>query len=290
MVTKRNAIIMAAGTSSRFVPLAHECPKGLLKVKGDVLIERQIRQLKEAGVYDITIVVGYMANKFAYLKKMYQVDIVMNEDFARYNNVSSLIKVIDRLDDTFICSSDNYFPENVFIPYSDESYYSALYANGLTSEYCLITDSDDHITGVTIGGKDAWYMVGHVYLTHEFSKAFRNIFVTEYENEETRYGYWEDLYIRHLDHLPLIKINRYQAGAIYEFDSLDELRLFDESYMNDTRSQVIKDICKILNVSESDIHDCYNIKHEGDYLNFHFKAADNLYEYNNINGLKIMRR
>ena len=56
---KRNAIIIAAGTSSRFVPLSFEKPKGLIEVKGEVLIERQLRQLNEAGIDDITIVVGY---------------------------------------------------------------------------------------------------------------------------------------------------------------------------------------------------------------------------------------
>ena len=43
-----NAIIMAAGLSSRFAPLSYEKPKALITVKGEVLIERQIRQLKEA--------------------------------------------------------------------------------------------------------------------------------------------------------------------------------------------------------------------------------------------------
>ena len=56
-----NAIIMAAGTSSRFAPLSYEKPKGLLQVKGEILIERQIRQLQEAGISDIIVVVGYMA-------------------------------------------------------------------------------------------------------------------------------------------------------------------------------------------------------------------------------------
>ncbi|MBQ1982979.1 MAG: NTP transferase domain-containing protein, partial [Clostridia bacterium] len=45
-----NAVIMAAGTASRFAPLSYERPKALISVKGEVLIERQIRQLKEAGV------------------------------------------------------------------------------------------------------------------------------------------------------------------------------------------------------------------------------------------------
>ena len=58
-----NAIIMAAGMSSRFAPLCYESPKGLLNVKGERLIEREILQLKEAGIEDITLVVGYMKEK-----------------------------------------------------------------------------------------------------------------------------------------------------------------------------------------------------------------------------------
>lgn len=33
-----NAIIMAAGLSSRFAPISYEKPKGLLRVRGEVLI------------------------------------------------------------------------------------------------------------------------------------------------------------------------------------------------------------------------------------------------------------
>lgn len=277
---RRNAIIMAAGTSSRFVPLSAECPKGLLEVKDEVLIERQIRQLKEAGISDITIVVGYKADMFAYLNGKFGVDIVFNEDFARYNNTSSLIRVIDRLDNTFVCSSDNYFPENLFIVDSPDSYYSALYAAGETNEYCLTTNAEGYITGVRVGGRDAWYMVGHVFFNHAFSEAFRKIMIEEYKNETTKQGYWEDLYIRYLDQLPKMKINRYKEGDIQEFDSLDELRLFDVSYVGDTRSSVVKSICKSLNIQEADVYGFKNIKHHGDFLHFQFKVGDITYEYN----------
>ena len=103
----KNAIIMAAGMSSRFAPLSYEKPKGLFTVKGDIIIERQIRQLKEAGIGSICIVVGYMQEKFFYLEDKFGVDIVVNEDFYRYNNTSSLIRVLDRLSNTYICSSDD---------------------------------------------------------------------------------------------------------------------------------------------------------------------------------------
>lgn len=278
---------MAAGTSSRFVPLSAERPKGLVEVKGEVLIERQIRQLKEAGIADITLVVGYKAEMFAYLCDKYGVEIVLNEDYARYNNTSSLIRVIDKLDNTFVCSSDNYFPENVFMNDSDDSYYSALYAEGETNEYCLTTDADDYITDVRVGGRDAWYMVGHVFFNREFSEAFRNIMTEEYKNDTTRKGYWEDLYIRYIDQLPKMKINRYKEGEIQEFDSLDELRLFDDSYIADTRSIVVKSICRTLNLQESDVYDFKNIKHVGDYLHFQFKVGDTTYEYNDKTEIRI---
>ena len=286
-MTQRNAIIMAAGTSSRFVPLSVERPKGLVEVKGEILIERQIRQLKEAGITDITLVVGYKAEMFAYLRDKYAVDIVYNEDFARYNNTSSLIRVIEKLDNTFICSSDNYFPENVFTRESVDSYYSALYAEGKTNEYCLITNAEDQITDVNVGGHDLWYMVGHVFFNHEFSEKFRKLMIKEYCNETTKQGYWEDLYIRYIDQLPKMKINRYQEGDIQEFDSLDELRMFDSSYVENTRSTVVKSICRTLNLQESDVYGFKNIKHVGDYLHFQFKVGDSTYEYNDKPEVRI---
>ena len=258
-----------------------------MEVKGEILIERQIRQLKEAGITDITLVVGYKAEMFAYLRDKYAVDIVYNEDFACYNNTSSLIRVIEKLDNTFICSSDNYFPENVFTRESVDSYYSALYAEGKTNEYCLITNAEDQITDVNVGGHDSWYMVGHVFFNHEFSEKFRKLMIKEYCNETTKQGYWEDLYIRYIDQLPKMKINRYQEGNIQEFDSLDELRMFDSSYVEDTRSTVVKSICRTLNLQESDVYGFKNIKHVGDYLHFQFKVGDSTYEYNDKTEVRI---
>ncbi len=246
---------MAAGTASRFAPLSYEKPKGLLEVKGEVLIERQIRQLKEAGIDDITVVVGYKADMFRYLEGKYGVGIAVNEDYDRYNNTSSLIRVVDILGDTFICSSDNYFPENVFTGRPQSSYYSALYAEGKTGEYCLDINEEDEIVGVTVGGHDSWYMVGHVFFNKEFSERFREMLLAEYDKPETKAGYWEDLYIRYIDELPRMKVHRYAPCQIEEFDSLEELRAFDVKYVNDSGSSIMRHVCSILDCQESDITD-----------------------------------
>ena len=107
-----NAVILAAGLSSRFAPISYERPKGLLKVRGEVLIERQIEQLQAAGIHDIVIVVGYKKESFFYLEDRYGVKIVVNRAYAERNNNSSLMLVKEILGNTYICSSDNYFEEN----------------------------------------------------------------------------------------------------------------------------------------------------------------------------------
>ena len=85
-----NAIIMAAGTSSRFAPLSYERPKALIQVKGEVLIERQIRQLQEAGIRDIYVVTGYKGELFSYLEEKFGVHIVHNPDYLTRNNNGSI--------------------------------------------------------------------------------------------------------------------------------------------------------------------------------------------------------
>lgn len=112
----------------------------------------------------------------------------------------------------------------------------------------------------------------------------------EYKNDTTRKGYWEDLYIRYIDQLPKMKINRYKEGEIQEFDSLDELRLFDDSYIADTRSIVVKSICRTLNLQESDVYGFKNIKYVGDYLHFQFKVGDTTYEYNDKTEIRIEKK
>lgn len=274
-----NAIIMAAGMSSRFVPLCWERPKALLEVKGEILIERQISQLKEAGVNDITIVTGYMAGKFYYLKGKFGVSIVNNQDYARYNNTSSLMCVLDKLRDTWLCSSDNYFTENVFMEHPVCSQYSAEWSEGETDEYCMIDDENGNIVKVTVGGTHAWYMIGHVFFTKEFSDAYKKILVEEYRNDNTRQGYWEDVYARHVNDLPPMKIRMFQPGIINEFDSLEDLRKFDNSYVEDTRSEVIRKICIALSCKQRDIMDIRKASSKEYKYSFLFSVGRKQYEF-----------
>ena len=274
----QNAVIMAAGMSSRFAPLSYEKPKALIRVKGEILIEREIRQLHEAGIQEIYLVVGYMKEKLFYLAEKYGVHIVVNEDYYRYNNTSTLMRVAEHLGNTYICSSDNYFTENPFEEYVYRPYYAAVYADGPTDEYCLRVDETGRICQVDIGGADAWYMLGHVYFDKAFSRSFVTILQREYERPSVKAELWEDLYKNHVDELTLY-IRKYDASIIHEFDSLDELRSFDDQYICNADSEAFRNICQVLDCREDEIHEIVPIKFGMTNLSFRFCCRGKSYIY-----------
>jgi choline kinase len=57
------AIILAAGIGSRLKKYTEALPKGMLPLAGKSIIEREIDAMRLAGVTDITLVVGFAADK-----------------------------------------------------------------------------------------------------------------------------------------------------------------------------------------------------------------------------------
>ncbi len=247
-----NAVIMAAGTASRFAPLSYERPKALIEVKGEVLIERQIRQLREAGIEQIVLVVGYKKEQFAYLAEKYGVILIENSDYLTRNNNASIWAAREYIRNTYICSSDNYFSENPFEAEVDDAYYAAVYADGETKEWCMTEDETGYIDRVEIGGRDAWYMLGHTFWSEKFSRRFLSVLEEIYDHPATADKLWESIFMENLDTLKM-KIRRYAEDVIFEFDTLDELRVFDNSYVKDTRSVILKKLADALQCCEADI-------------------------------------
>lgn len=109
-----NAIILAAGVGMRMVPINAMTPKGLLAVKGEPLVERLIRQLHEVNVTDITIVVGFMKERFDHLIDKYGVKLVVNTDYADKNNLHSLALAAGGISNTYIVPCDVWAAHNPF--------------------------------------------------------------------------------------------------------------------------------------------------------------------------------
>lgn len=274
-----NAVIMAAGTSSRFCPLSYEKPKALTEVRGEILIERQIRQLHEAGIEEIYLVTGYKKEYFSYLKDKFNVKLIENKEYLTRNNNSSIHAAKDVIRNSYICSSDNYFSENPFEAEVESTYYSTVWADGQTDEWCISENKDGIITDVHIGGEKSWYMLGHVFWSQDFSEKFIKILESEYDRSETASKLWETIYIDHIKELKM-KSKHYPDNFIMEFDTLEELRLFDSKYVDDSGSEILKKLCVFFRCSEQDIHSISVLKgKDNEATGFRFIISDREYSY-----------
>lgn len=119
----KKAVILAAGFGMRMVPINTEIPKGLMEVKGEVLIERMIRHLHEVGITDIQVVVGFMKERYEYLIDEFNVQLVVNSEYQIKNNLHSLSKIKSSLDKTYIIPCDIWAEENPFSDFEPYSWY-----------------------------------------------------------------------------------------------------------------------------------------------------------------------
>lgn len=92
------AVILAAGTASRLRPLTEHCPKCLLEINHRTLLERTVDAIYHAGIREITIVTGYLAEMIKeFIARNYPTEtseltfhFIHNADYATTNNIYSL--------------------------------------------------------------------------------------------------------------------------------------------------------------------------------------------------------
>ncbi|MEG1901817.1 MAG: phosphotransferase [Clostridium sp.] len=255
------AVITAAGFGSRFVPLTFETPKGLLEVFGERMIERQIRQLHEAGITDITIVVGYLKEKFEYLIDKYNVKLLYNAEYSTKNTLATIYhaRELFRGKNTYLLVSDNWLRENMYHKYECGSWYSAVYMEGETSEWCLSANKKGRITSVSIGGRDAWAMYGPAFLSKSCSQSFIPLIEEYYNRPGTEQFYWEHVIKDQIGSLELY-LNCRPEGQVYEFENLEELREFDPKYQNRSDNEAMRLVSQVFHIKESDIRNIRCLK------------------------------
>lgn len=270
-----NAIILAAGFGSRFVPLTYDKPKGLLEVHGKPMLEHQIEQLVEAGITEIVIVVGYMKEAFEYLVDAYGVELVVNPDYATKNNLASLHCAAPYLKNSYVLVADNLIEHSIFNAYETDSWFSCLRFDGPTDEWCVEVDGTGRITDIEIGGADSLAIVGPAFFTEEFSERFKKLMEAYAGRPDADGFYWEQILKDHIDELVMYAND--QTGNVHEFECLEELRAFDVSYVTDSRNGVMRFIADSFGVDESVVSDIFPLKEGVTNNSFHFALGEDEY-------------
>lgn len=277
-----NAVILAAGASTRFIPLSLEQPKGLFEVKGEKLIERQIQQLLEAGIKDITIVLGYKKEMFYYLEEKYGVKFIINPSFNIKNNIESLYLAKEKLSNTYVCVSDSYFVENPFNQFEFQSFNAGVYTDEASEgEIFAKTNLEDRITELNDTKKKGLMLWGHSFWNKEFCESF--IRLAEKDRDVGKYSqvFWEWMVKDELKNLPPFYIKEYKSGCIFEFDYFEDLRKFDTKYLGYTHSEIIRNIKLVFRCDEEDVVDFRNISKGLTNTSFIFKinGVDYIYRH-----------
>lgn len=85
------ALILAAGFGARLAPLTDALPKSLVPVNGKPILLKQIENLYDNGITDITVVAGYRANmvQAAVHDRFRDVNIIESADYRETNNMYS---------------------------------------------------------------------------------------------------------------------------------------------------------------------------------------------------------
>lgn len=248
-----NAIILAAGGAAKNSKSFYSLPKGLYVKNGEPLIERQIRQLQEAGINDITVVLGYRQELYLYLEKKFGVKL-SNTPAIEKGNVVTLDAVKDRLSRTYICSCDNYFVENPFSLYEYDAFHATVYKNDCMREVQVRTNRSGRIVSSFTAKGPGECFYGHAFCDEKFSKR-----LVEYLNEEldvfrVDMMFWEELAMRHIEDLDWF-VRRYSTDFLFEFDSISETQSVETLFINDVSNKMTNSICKALNCKPGDIHD-----------------------------------
>lgn len=275
----KNAVILAAGASTRFIPLSLEQPKGLYEVKGEKLIERQIQQLIDAGIDDITIVLGYKKEMFFYLQEKYGVKFIINDTFNIKNNIESLYLARKELGNTYVCVSDSYFIENPFNQYEYQTFYAGVSAGETKDEMYVDTDTNGKIIKIEEGRKQGIVLLGHTFWKKDFADRFITIAKEDRTVGKYNHLFWEWLLKDYLEQLPAMYFKEYAADSVFEFDSLEELRRFDTQYLGQTHSGIIRNIKLVFRCDEEDIVDFRNVSKGMTNTSFLFKINDIDYIY-----------
>lgn len=215
------AIILAAGLGTRLRPMTDNTPKALIKVKDKPLVEYQIEYLKEKGIDEIIVVVGYLHEQFDYLKEKYGVKLVFNEKYAEYNNFYSLYLVKDYLADSYVIDADNYLFKNMFKSDINRSTYFSVYREDCENEWFLIYGDDYKVKDIIVDSKAGRILSGVSFWDKETAEKINKFIDFAYDSNEFMDLYWDNMVKDNISELD-VYVEELEANSIYEIDSVKD--------------------------------------------------------------------
>lgn len=218
----KNAIILAAGYGMRMVPINVQYPKAMVEVRGEPLIERQIRHLQEVGITDISVVVGFMKEQFEYLIDQYGVKLIVNPQYSTKNNLHSLALAASRISNTYIVPCDIWCQEN---PFSRQELYGWYMLGREKSKDSTVRINRRNELVCVSDGTPGDAMIGIAYLPESCAQILRKRLIQMDQDPQYDNCFWEDALLE--KGKMILNARMAREGQTVEINTYEQLRELD---------------------------------------------------------------
>lgn len=228
----KRAIFIAAGFGSRLVPITFNTPKPLVRVHGVRIIDRLIDACLSAGINEIFIVRGYLAEQFDQLLYKYpMIKFLENPVYNEANNISSSMVARYLLSNAYVFEADLL----LYNPSIIKKYHYTSDFLGIKKErsddWCFKV-KDGIIVEQNVGGEgnDIWQMVGISYWNeadgHRLSVDIPEVYAAPGGKER----YWEQVPLRYCKDNYRVTVCECCEEDIVEIDTYNDLKAVDKTY------------------------------------------------------------
>lgn len=226
----KRAIFIAAGFGSRLVPITLNTPKPLVRVQGKRIIDGLIDACLQAGINDIYIVRGYLAEQFDQLLYKYpMIKFLENPAYNEANNIASSMCARYLLSNAYVLEAD-------FVIYNPKIIKKYHYTSDFlgikkerTDDWCFEV-KNGIIVDEKVGGINCWQMVGISYWNEDDGHKLCHDIKETYEQPGGKERYWEQVPLVFCKKNYKVEIRECFEKDIVEIDTFRELKAIDKTY------------------------------------------------------------
>lgn len=228
----KRAIFIAAGFGSRLVPITFNTPKPLVRVHGVRIIDHLIDACLEAGINEIYIVRGYLAELFDQLLYKYpMIKFLENPVYNEANNISSSLVARYMLSNSYVFEADLLISNPKIIKkYHYTSDFLAI-KKERSDDWCFRV-KDGIIEEQMVGGEgnDIYQMVGISYWNDIDGHKLSQDIVDVYASPGGKERYWEQVPLKYRKEHYKVEVVPCTEEDIVEIDTFNELKAIDKTY------------------------------------------------------------
>lgn len=226
----KRAVFIAAGFGSRLVPITFNTPKPLVRVHGKRIIDSLIDACLDAGIHEIYIVRGYLAEQFDQLLYKYpMIKFLENPAYNEANNISSALVARYLLANAYVFEADLLVANPKIIrKYHYTSDFLAIRKNR-TDDWCFEV-KDGIIREEKVGGENCWQMVGISYWNESDGHRLSQDIPDVYAEPGGKERYWEQVPLKYRKEHYAVEIRECFDEDVTEIDTFRELKAIDRTY------------------------------------------------------------